>query len=68
MTKQTKKYAIFHWDTFDNITILISQSDSRAKIDKVFDKKYKDRVSSQGADRVDIVQKGKGIVASYAIK
>ena len=38
-----KKYGVYHWDTFDNETILLYQSVSLDKCVEFVDKKYADR-------------------------
>jgi len=56
MTIQHKKeFGIYHWDTFDNETILIDEADTIKQAVKKVEKRYGDRIRSDGADQVDIV-------------
>ena len=63
----TKEYGVYHWDTFDNETILLNEFDTIEEAEEYIKKKYEGRLNPvQGADKVEIVdQKGK-IRRSYA--
>lgn len=59
MITHKKEFGVYHWDTFDNATILISEHDSLEDAQEKVRSKYGDRIRSNGADVVDIVnQKG----------
>ncbi len=47
-----KKFGIYHWDTFDNVTLLIGEADSLKKAESKVDKKYGDRIRSNGAEQM----------------
>jgi len=67
MKKHKKLFGIYHWDTFDNETILVGEADTEAQAIKFVEKKYGDRIASNGADVVDIVMNTK-VIRSYKIK
>lgn len=62
-----KKYGIYHWDTFDNETLLIGQKDSLPDAEKYVTKKYGDRIKPSGADVVEIVDKKGNVIRRYSI-
>jgi len=62
-----KKYGVYHWDTFDNETILLYQSVSLDKCVEFVDKKYADRLRQDGADRVEVVDDKGKIVRSWNV-
>jgi hypothetical protein len=62
-----KKFGIYHWDTFDNRTLCIDQADTLKSAEDKVVKKYGDRITSQGADRVDIVDKKGKVLRSYTV-
>ena len=62
-----KPYRIFHWDTFDNATVLIGEVDTLDKAIAFVEKRYNDRINAQGADKVDIVDQHGTIVRQYAV-
>lgn len=56
MISHKLKYGIYHWDTFDNETILIDESNDLTDAVKKVKDKYGARINmGSGADRVDIV-------------
>ena len=63
----TKKYGIYYWDTFDNETFLVFQSDSFEQASKRIVSKYGSRFSTMGADRVEIVDLKGNIVKNFSI-
>jgi hypothetical protein len=65
MISHKKKYGMYHWDTFDNETILVTESDDLNDLKEQVLKKY--RVTPSGADVVEIVNNIGTIVASYKI-
>lgn len=67
MTKlqQVKNFRIFHWDTFDNETLLVSETDTLSEAQVIIKEKYK--ISDSGADQVDIVDRHGNIVEKFKI-
>lgn len=55
--KFNKAFGVFHWDTFDNTTILIGEADTISEAQQFVQEQYKGRLDSKGADRVDIVNR-----------
>ena len=68
LKKFDKAYGIYHWDTFDDETILIAEADTRNEAWKYIQDNYKGRLSAQGADRVEIVDRLGNVVESYSTK
>ena len=62
-----RKFGIYHWDTFDNETILIAEADTFKKAKEKVKKRYKDRIGPSGADKVDIVDLRGNVVKSYSV-
>jgi hypothetical protein len=62
-----KKFGIYHWDTFDNVTILIDEADTLKKAEGKVKKHYKGRLGPNGADKVDIVDLKGNVVRSYHV-
>lgn len=56
VTKPTKTYGIYHWDTFDGSTFLLGEVDTLDEAEKFVVDRYGGRLRSDGADRVDIVK------------
>lgn len=67
MISHTKKFGIYHWDTFDNETFLVDQADTLEKATTIVMEKYKGRISGNGADQVDIVDLKGNIVSKYKV-
>ena len=66
--KQTKKYGVYHWDTFDNETMLISQSDTLDEAKAQVQKKYAGRIGENGADVVEILDENRNVVGRYSVR
>lgn len=65
MKNQKKEFGIYHWDTFDNTTFMITEMNTLVKAeDYVFDH-Y--NISDNGADQVDIVKKGGIVVKKFRV-
>jgi hypothetical protein len=62
------EFGIYHWDTFDNITLLVDEAVSLPKAIQKVKKRYKDRLGPQGADRVDIVNLNGDVVKKFSVK
>ena len=68
MISHTKKYGIYHWDTFDNVTILIDEANTLKEARKKVRKKYKGRINTKhGADQVDIVDQSGTIKEKFKV-
>lgn len=68
MITHKKDFGIYHWDTFDNETILVDEDSTlEGAVDKVMEK-YAGRISPNGADQVDIVDKDGNIVSKFRVK
>lgn len=67
MIKHKKKFGIYHWDTFDNTTILVGEADTVKEATALLRKKYGDRIKSNGADKVDIVNSNGNMVRQYSV-
>jgi hypothetical protein len=65
--EHTKKFGIYHWDTFDNETYMVDEADTLAKAESVVKKTYGERIRDTGADQVDIVDSKGNVVKSYKI-
>jgi len=63
----TKNFGIYHWDTFDNETILIEEKDTLEQARAFVQERYKGRLSPSGADQVDIVNLQGKIVEAYSV-
>ena len=67
MITHKKKFGIYHWDTFDNETILVGEADTLIEAEGFVQKKYGDRIRPTGADQVDIVDSKGNIIKKYPI-
>lgn len=67
MMKNLKVFKVYHWDTFDNETILISEHDTFEEADEFVNKRFGLRISNNGADQVDIVNLQGDIVKKVKI-
>lgn len=65
--KQTKEFGVYHWDTFDNHTLLIKEFDDQESAQEFVADHYEGRISVQGADKVDIVNSRGKVVKQYAV-
>ena len=63
-----KEFGIYHWDTFDNETTLVDEADTLEEAQQKVNANYKDSISGDGADRVEIVDSKGNIVAKFQIK
>lgn len=66
--KFSKAFGIYHWDTFDNETILIGEADTLVEAQEFVQERYKGRLGSNGADRVDIVNQLGDVVDHYSTR
>ena len=68
MIEHKKQYGVYHWDTFDNETLLLKDVSSLEEAKKFVNEHYKGRISGNGADVVEIVDRSGKIVARYNVK
>ena len=63
-----KAFGVYHWDTFDNETILIGEAATLEAAKKIVQKRYAGRIGSDGADQVDIVDRDGNIVEKVSVR
>ena len=61
------KYGVYWWDTFDNETDLVGEFNHLHNAVDFVESKYRDRLSSQGADKIEIVDDNGTIVKDWRI-
>lgn len=64
-----KEFGVYHWDTFDNETLLLFETDSRDEADNFIIERYKKqgRISASGADKVEIVNRQGKILEAFNV-
>ncbi len=62
-----KEFGIYHWDTFDNETLLIAEADTLDLAQGIVTGWFGERISEQGADQIDIVDKNGVVQKKYKI-
>jgi hypothetical protein len=62
-----KEFGLYHWDTFDNRTILVGEAKTLQEAIRKVKEKYKDRLKPDGADRVEIVNRLGSVVKKYNV-
>ncbi|KKK94301.1 hypothetical protein LCGC14_2684220 [marine sediment metagenome] len=62
-----RKFGIYYWDTFDDVTLLIDEADTLEEARDKVGEKYGDRIRLSGADKVDIVSDDGTVVESYPV-
>ena len=67
MIKHKKSFGIYHWDTFDNETLLIAEADTLLEAEEAIKARYAGRLGPHGADQVDIVDKKGNIVRKFSV-
>jgi len=65
--EHTKEFGIYHWDTFDNETLLVAEADTRDQAIEKVKERYKGRLRENGADRVDIVDREGNVVEKFSV-
>ena len=61
------EFGVYHWDTFDNDTVLLREFDDLAEaVDYVKDR-YGERLRDSGADRVEIVNSVGSVVRRWRV-
>ena len=67
MVSHSKEFGVYHWDTFDNHTLLIEEADTLKEAQDFVKDHYGDRIRSNGVDQVDIVNQAGTIVDKYQV-
>lgn len=67
MIEHKKKFGVYHWDTFDNVTLLVHEFNTKEKAEDWIREHYKGRIGSHGADRVDIVDLQGDVVSAFSV-
>lgn len=64
-----KEFGVYHWDTFDNETLLLKDADTLDEAEGFITERYREqgRIASSGADRVEIVDRSGTIKAAYPV-
>ncbi len=65
--EHTKEFGVYHWDTFDNETLLIEEFFNLEAAKEFVEEHYDGRISHQGADKVDIVNSRGKLVKQYSV-
>jgi len=65
---QTKKYGVYHWDTFDNVTLLLHEDNDLTKCKNYVTIRYAGRIALDGADRVDIVDDRGNVLEKFYVR
>ena len=64
MISHKKEFGVYHWDTFDNETLLMEDFDTLDEAKEFVTEHYKGRLGGSGADKVDIVDSKGNVVES----
>jgi len=77
MLQHSKQFGVYHWDTFDNETFLVTknwETDEKAEFDTLdqaeefVEEHYKGRIDPMhGADQVEIVDQTGNIIKTYKV-
>lgn len=62
-----KSLGIYHWDTFDNETFLVHESDNLADANEWIQAHYGSRIQGHGADQLDVVDSKGNIVQKFKV-
>jgi len=63
----TKQFGIYHWDTFDDETLVVGEADTLPEALEFIEKRYKGRLGPGGADQVDIVDQQGKVIESFHV-
>ena len=67
MISHKTKFGVYHWDTFDNETLLMKECKTLDAAHKFIKEYYGDRIRGNGADRVDVVDDAGNVVERYNV-
>lgn len=62
-----KAIGVYHWDTFDNETILLKDCNTLEEAHQFIKEHYGDRIRLTGADRVDIVNRNGTVLERFNV-
>jgi hypothetical protein len=62
-----EKFAVCHWDTFDNETFTVGGAKTLEEAVALVEKKYGSRLRDDGADRVEIVDLDGKVVRRWGV-
>ncbi len=65
--EHTSDFGVYHWDTFDNESVLLDEFPTLVDSIRFVQQRYEGRLNSNGADRVDIVDKNGKIVKQFSV-
>jgi len=65
--EHTKEFGVYHWDTVDNETFLVSEANTLDEALTYVHEIYEDQISSNGADKVDIVDSKGNVVETFKV-
>lgn len=68
MKQHSKNYGVYLWDTFDNQTILLFESNSLRKCFYYILAGYEKKIAGTGADKIEIVDAAGNVVLEAKIK
>lgn len=60
-------FVICHWDTFDNETFRVGGAKTLEEAEAFVEERYKGRIGSHGADKVDIVDSEGRVRRQYSV-
>lgn len=63
----TLEYGVYHWDTFDDTTILVDEAKTLSEAKKKVQDHYGSRLEKGGADQVNIVDSLGNVLESYNV-
>ena len=69
MIQHKKEFGVYHWDTFDNETLLKADVNTFDEAEEYITEWYRKqgRIAGSGADRVEIVDRSGTIKAAYNV-
>lgn len=62
------EFGIYHWDTFDDITVQVGEADTLEEAKEIVVEKYKGHLFADGADKIEIVDSGGNVVKRYKLR
>lgn len=62
-----KKFGIYHWDTFDNKTFLVEETDTLDDAKQYISTVYEEKLHLNGADRVEIMDLKGNVIERFNV-